>query len=113
MQTLVLLSVLALAVSCSADDRSATPETSVSITVKRDVVMQVGNLIQKELAPGDMVEALCIAPPPDGYPGPVVKVRSGSTVGYATVEADGLHYFDTSAAELQERLPDCGPTGLT
>jgi hypothetical protein len=89
MRTLVVLAVVTLSFSCAADsDDDSPPEEPVLLTAERDVVMQVGNLIQKELRAGDEVEALCIAPPPDGYPGPVVQVRSGATVGYATVEAD-------------------------
>jgi hypothetical protein len=93
MRIVVLLAVLLMSTSCSKADGG-----HVELRVVRDVWMLNGNLNQKELRTGDEVVATCFALAPNGFPGPVVKVLSN---------------FDVSASVLQDRLPDCGSTGLS
>jgi len=112
MRTVVAIAVIVLGSSCSLHGSSSDPGGPVKLTVEREVPMHLGNLVQIVLRPGDVVEATCFAPAPGGYPGPVVKVRSGPTVGYAVVEGNGVRFFDVLASELRERLPGCGRTGL-
>jgi hypothetical protein len=117
----IVAAALVVAVSLSGCGRSAPhsqPSRSrphletVVLTAVEEVPMQVGNLVQKVLEPGTTVEALCIAPAPPTYPGPVARVRSGRTVGYVIVEHDGRSSFDLTAAELDARLPHCGRVNL-
>lgn len=101
----VLLAVLVA--GCSSSSDSASPHGPLVIAARHDVPMQNGNLIQKMLHAGAKVEALCFARAPTGYPGPVAKVRSGKTVGYVIVEADGEPAFNLRGSEIEARLPTC------
>jgi hypothetical protein len=117
----IVAAALLLAGSLSGCSRSA-PQShpsksrphleSVFLTAEEEVPMQVGNLVQKVLEPGSTVEALCFAPAPPTYPGPVAQVRSGRTVGYVVVEHDGRSTFDLTASQLDERLPSCERVNL-
>lgn len=107
MRIMVILAALLLSTSCSGAD-----EGHVELRATREVWMVNGNLNQKELRAGDEVVATCFAEAPGGYPGPVIQVRSGPTIGYAVAEAVGVENFDLSASALRDRLPDCGSTGL-
>jgi hypothetical protein len=100
----VPITLLVAACSSNADDAD---RGSLDITAARDVPMQIGNLVQKTLRAGSTVEALCFASAPTGYPGPVAEVRSGQTVGYVIVEADGEPFFNLAGSEIEARLPAC------
>jgi hypothetical protein len=99
--------VVVLVAGCSSNSHSDSPHGPLEIAARHDVPMQNGNLVQKTLHAGAKVEALCFDRAPSGYPGPVAKVRSGKTVGYVIVEADGEPSFNLRGSEIEARLPTC------
>jgi hypothetical protein len=110
--TAVSLSGCSHAADQSHPSKSRPHFETVFLTAQEELPMQVGNLVQKVLKPGSIVEALCFAPAPPTYPGPVAQVRSGRAVGYVIVEHDGHPAFDLTASEIEAQLPSCERVNL-
>lgn len=111
-RTALVVLVVVLVAACSSNSDSDSRHGSLRIAARHDVPMQIGNLVQKTLHAGAKVEALCFASAPNGYPGPVAKVRSGKTVGYVIVEADGEPSFNLRGSDIEARLPTCEHVAL-
>lgn len=128
MRGAAVLIVLVMASACTAREGDASPpseprtsarsataptgSTHVSLIAMHEVPMQIGNLVQKVISVGETVEAVCFAPAPAGYPGPVAKVQSGPTLGFVIIDVNGAALFDVPAKQLEAQLPACGPTSL-